>query len=272
VAEELGIPRRARAGWRRVDTRIPRPTAWTYASRFDADLGRGAAAMAARKIRDKRGSSPASAWSERADLEWEPGNSPSRAHRESKTIQECAFRRPTQPSSRHEAASGDRTTTTGLTFTSPSGSYICVVDIDPRHGATSRCARFVANPNELRNIINPMIVQGQVHGGLNQGLARRCTRRISYDEEGNISAGASSTITCPRPMESPAWENRATRHALAAPSAARRPGRVGRRSARRPRSTMRFVDALAHLGVSHFTSRSHPKEGWQVLEAKGVAE
>ena len=60
-----------------------------------------------------------------------------------------------------------------LTF--PFGTYICVVDIDRGTGEV-KVRRFVA-VDDCGNIINPMIVQGQIHGGLTQGLGPRCMRR-----------------------------------------------------------------------------------------------
>ena len=70
-----------------------------------------------------------------------------------------------------------------LTF--PFGSYICVVDIDRGTGEV-KIRRFVA-VDDCGNIINPMIVEGQIHGGLTMGMAPALLEEISYDENGNIS-------------------------------------------------------------------------------------
>src|SRR6266540_72772 len=73
-------------------------------------------------------------------------------------------------------------------LTYPFGSYICVVDIDSGTGEV-KVRRFVAI-DDCGNIINPMIVQGQIHGGLTMGLAPALFEEISYDEIGNIRGGS----------------------------------------------------------------------------------
>ena len=73
-----------------------------------------------------------------------------------------------------------------LTF--PFGSYICVVDIDRGTGEV-KIRRFVA-VDDCGNIINPMIVDGQIHGGLTMGMAPALLEEISYDENGNNQAGS----------------------------------------------------------------------------------
>ena len=88
-----------------------------------------------------------------------------------------------------------------LTF--PFGSYICVVDIDT--GTEVKIRRFVA-VDDCGNIINPMIVEGQVHGGLTMGLAPALFEEISYDEQGNIQQGSFMDYLLPTAMETPNWE------------------------------------------------------------------
>ena len=70
-----------------------------------------------------------------------------------------------------------------LTF--PFGTYICVVDIDKGTGEI-KVRRFVA-VDDCGNIINPMIVEGQIHGGLTEGLAIAFMQLIDYDENGNVA-------------------------------------------------------------------------------------
>jgi carbon-monoxide dehydrogenase large subunit len=117
-----------------------------------------------------------------------------------------------------------------------------------------------------------MIVQGQVHGGLNQGLAPALYEEISYDEEGNISGGSFLDYYVPTSMESPAWE---TGHTVTPsphhPFGAKGVGESATVGAP-PAIHNAVVDALAHLGVSHFDIPITPEKVWQVLKAKGVAE
>ena len=115
-----------------------------------------------------------------------------------------------------------------LTF--PFGSYIAVIDIDRGTGMV-KIRRFVA-VDDCGNIINPMIVEGQIHGGLTMGLAPALFEEIQYDEAGNIQGGSFMDYLLPTAMETPAVGNRQDHHPVAA-SSARREGRRRIRDRRR---------------------------------------
>src|SRR5207249_770063 len=89
-------------------------------------------------------------------------------------------------------------------LTYPFGSYICVVDIDKGTGEV-KVRRFVA-VDDCGNIINPMIVEGQIHGGLTMGFAPALLEEISYDEIGNIQGGSFIDYLLPTAVETPRWE------------------------------------------------------------------
>ena len=120
-------------------------------------------------------------------------------------------------------------------LTYPFGSYICVVDIDKGTGEV-KVRRFVA-VDDCGNIINPMIVEGQIHGGLTMGLGPALYEEIQYDESGNILQGSFMNYLIPTAVETPNWETDKTMYAFAASSARReRCRRVSnRRSASRNR-------------------------------------
>ena len=86
----------------------------------------------------------------------------------------------------------------------PFGTYICVVDIDKGTGEI-KVRRFVA-VDDCGNIINPMIVEGQIHGGLTEGLAIAFMQEISYDENGNVQGGSFMDYLIPTSVETPHWE------------------------------------------------------------------
>src|SRR3989442_12414704 len=86
-----------------------------------------------------------------------------------------------------------------LTF--PFGSYICVVDIDRGTGMV-KIRRFVA-VDDCGNIINPMIVDGQIHGGVTKGMGPPRLEGISYDEGGNNQAGSFMENLRPTAMGTP---------------------------------------------------------------------
>ena len=104
-----------------------------------------------------------------------------------KTIQEIAFAAYTNHPHGMEAGLEATHYYDPPNLTYPFGSYICVVDIDKGTGQVT-IRRFVAI-DDCGNIINPKIVEGQVHGGLTMGLAPSLYEEISYDEAGNCLGG-----------------------------------------------------------------------------------
>jgi carbon-monoxide dehydrogenase large subunit len=270
VAEELGIPA-AHVQVEEGDTDTAPYGLGTYASRSTPTAG-AAGAMAARKIRAKAKKIAAYLLeASEDDLEWEPGKffvkgAPQRA----KTIQEIAFAAYTNHPPGMEAGleAVDYYDPPNLTF--PFGSYICVVDIDRGTGAV-KIRRFVA-VDDCGNIINPMIVDGQIHGGLSMGMAPALFEEISYDENGNISGGSFMDYLVPTSMETPSWETAKTitpspHH----PFGAKGVGESATVGAP-PAIVNAVVDALAHLGVQHIDIPITPEKVWNLLHAAGVAE
>ena len=201
LAEELGIPV-ADIQVEEGDTDTAPYGLGTYASRSTPTAG-AAAAMASRKILDKARKIAAYLLeASEEDLAWEPGKfyvkgSPERA----KTIQEITFAAYTNHPQGMEAGMEAVSYYDPPNLTFPFGSYICVVDIDTGTGEV-HIRRFVAI-DDCGNIINPMIVEGQVHGGLTMGLAPALFEEISYDEQGNIQQGSFMDYLLPTAMETP---------------------------------------------------------------------
>jgi carbon-monoxide dehydrogenase large subunit len=82
-------------------------------------------------------------------------------------------------------------------FTFPAGSYVCEVEVDPATGAV-RVDRFTA-VDDFGNVVNPMIVEGQVHGGLAQGIGQALLEHGVYDaESGQLLTGSYMDYTMPR--------------------------------------------------------------------------
>jgi aerobic carbon-monoxide dehydrogenase large subunit len=270
VAEELGIPA-AHIQVEEGDTDTAPYGLGTYASRSTPTAG-AAAAVAARKIRDKAKKIAAYLLEvSEDDLEWEPGKfSVKGAPQKSKTIQELAFAAYTNHPPGMEAGleAVDYYDPPNLTF--PFGSYICVVDIDRGTGEV-KVRRFLAI-DDCGNIINPMIVDGQIHGGLSMGLAPALFEEISYDESGNISGGSFMDYLVPTAMETPNWETGKTvtpcpHHPLGAKGVGES-ATVGAP----PAIVNAVVDALSHLGVKHIEIPMTPERVWNILKEKGVAE
>jgi carbon-monoxide dehydrogenase large subunit len=270
VAEELGIPA-AHVQVEEGDTDTAPYGLGTYASRSTPTAG-AAGAVAARKIRAKAKKIAAYLLEvSEDDLEWEPGKFFVKgAPQKAKTIQELAFAAYTNHPPGMEAGleAVDYYDPPNLTF--PFGSYICVVDIDRGTGVV-KIRRFVA-VDDCGNIINPMIVDGQIHGGLTMGMAPALMEEISYDESGNISGGSFMEYLVPTAMETPHWETDKTitpspHHPLGAKGVGES-ATVGAP----PAIANAVVDALAHLGVRHIDIPITPEKVWNILRAKGVAE
>src|ERR671923_568591 len=169
IAEELGFPVDDIA-IEEGDTDTAPYGLGTYASRSTPTAG-AAGAVAARKIREKAKQIAAYLLeAHEEDLEWEPGKffvrgTPAKA----KTIQEIAFAAYTNHPPGLEAGLEAVSYYDPPNLTYPFGSYVCVVDVDTGTGEV-KIRRFMA-VDDCGNIINPMIVEGQIHGGLTMGLA-----------------------------------------------------------------------------------------------------
>jgi len=269
VAEELGIPA-AHVQVEEGDTDTAPYGLGTYASRSTPTAG-AAGAMAARKIRDKAKKIAAHLLeASEEDLEWEPGRFFVKgAPQKGKTIQECAFAAYTNHPQGMEAGLEATHYYDPPNLTFPFGSYICVVDIDRGTGEV-KVRRFVA-VDDCGNIINPMIVDGQIHGGLAMGLAPALLEEISYDESGNVQGGSFMDYLVPTAMETPKWETGKTvtpspHHPLGAKGVGES-ATVGAP----PAIANAVVDALAHLGVRHVDIPITPEKVWGLLREKRAA-
>ncbi len=270
IAEELGFPVDDIA-IEEGDTDTAPYGLGTYASRSTPTAG-AAGAVAARKIRDKAKKIAAYLLeAHEDDLEWEPGKffvkgSPDRA----KTIQEIALAAYTNHPQGMEAGLEAVSYYDPPNLTYPFGSYICVVDIDKGTGEV-KIRRFVA-VDDCGNIINPMIVEGQIHGGLTMGLGPALYEEIQYDDSGNILQGSFMNYLVPTAMETPNWETDKTctpspHHPLGAKGVGES-ATVGAPAA----IVNAVVDALWHLGVRHIDIPITPPKVWKLLRDRGVSE
>src|SRR5690606_13943208 len=89
-------------------------------------------------------------------------------------------------------------------FTFPAGSYVCEVEVDPETGKVS-IERWVA-VDDFGKVINPMIVEGQVHGGLAQGIGQALTENCRYDETSQLVTGPFMDYAIPRADDLPAFD------------------------------------------------------------------
>ncbi|HEY0250423.1 MAG TPA: molybdopterin cofactor-binding domain-containing protein, partial [Kofleriaceae bacterium] len=229
-------------------------------------------AMAARKIKAKAKKIAAYLLeASEDDLEWsvdrfQVKGSPDRFQ----TIQQLAFAAYTNnpPGMEPGLEATDYYDPPNLTF--PFGSYICCVDIDKGTGEI-KVRRFVA-VDDCGHIINPMIVEGQIEGGLTMGLAPAMYEEIIYDENGQNLTGTFADYLVPTAVESPKWELGKTitpspHHPIGAKGVGESPT-VGAP----PAIANAIVDALWHLGVRHIDIPITPQKVWRLLRAAGVTD
>jgi aerobic carbon-monoxide dehydrogenase large subunit len=270
VAEELGLPVE-NIVVEHGDTDTAPYGLGTYASRSTPVAG-AATAVAARKIREKARVLAAHLLEASPDdLEWEDyafrvKGAPER----SKTMQEIAFAAYTNFPQGVEGGLEAVTYYDPPNLTFPFGAYVCVVDIDRGTGHV-KVRDFLAL-DDCGTIINPMIVEGQIHGGLTMGLAPALYEEIVYDDRGIMLNGTLMDYLVPTSMETPAWRLDKTvtpspHHPIGAKGVGESPT-VGAP----PAIANAVVDALSHLGVRHIDIPITPDKVYALLEQHGVAE
>ena len=142
------------------------------------------------------------------------------------------------------------------------------MDIDKGTGEV-KVRRFVA-VDDCGTVINPLVVEGQVHGGLTEGFGIAFMQGIVYDENGNNLSSDFSSYLIPTAMETPVWETDRTvtpspHHPIAAKGVGESPN-VGSPAA----FVNAVVDALSHLGVRHIDMPITPWKVWKILREHGI--
>ncbi|MFC5923928.1 aerobic carbon-monoxide dehydrogenase large subunit [Micromonospora vulcania] len=268
VAEEIGIPP-ADIEVLHGDTDNTPFGLGTYGSRSTPVSG-AAAALVARKVRDKAriiasGMLEVSV----ADLEWEKGAFHVKGDPgTSVTIQDIALRA-------HGAGDLPEGIEGGLeaqicynpsNLTYPHGAYICVVDIDPGTAQVS-VRRFIA-VDDCGTRINPMIIEGQVHGGLTDGVGMALMEMIAFDEDGNCLGASLMDYLIPTSLEVPDWETGFTvtpspHHPIGAKGVGES-ATVGSP----PAIVNAVVDALKPFGVRHADMPLTPSRVWDAMRGQ----
>ncbi|MGY3436497.1 MULTISPECIES: xanthine dehydrogenase family protein molybdopterin-binding subunit [unclassified Marinovum] len=100
-------------------------------------------------------------------------------------------------------------------FTYPAGAYACEVEVDPETGKTT-IEKFVS-ADDFGNVVNPMIVEGQVHGGIAQGIGQALMEACIYDEDGQLLSASYMDYTMPRADDLPLMESYRVDHSCQTP-------------------------------------------------------
>ncbi|HEX9316735.1 MAG TPA: aerobic carbon-monoxide dehydrogenase large subunit [Actinomycetota bacterium] len=245
----------------------------TYGSRSTPVSG-AAAAMAARKVRERaRIVAAAMLEASPADLEWADGKWRVRGDPDkAEGIAEIAM----AAHSSLELPAGVEGhldaevvyNPPNLTF--PFGAYICVTDVDAGTGQVS-VRRFIA-VDDCGVQINPMIVEGQVHRGLADGVGMALMQVIAFDADGNCLGGSFMDYLLPTSVECPSWELGETvtpspHHPIGAKGIGES-ATVGSP----PAIVNSVMDALAHAGVRNIDMPVTSDKVWQALQEAGLAE
>ena len=268
VAQELGIP----ASDIKVEEGDTDTTPYglgTYASRSTPVAG-AATAMIARKLRDK-GRKIAAHLLEAAeeDLEWEPGRySVKGAPDRGVTIQDVAFAAYTNFPQGLEPGLEGSYYYDPPNMTYPFGTYIVVVEVDSGTGKWEVKRMVAVDDCGVR--INPMIVEGQIHGGLTEGFAMANMQFITFDDSGNCIGSNFMDYLIPTAYETPRFELGET----VTPSPHHPIGAKGVGESATVGSPAAYVnaviDALGHLGVTNIDMPVLPHRVWGAIqEARG---
>ena len=268
VAEELGIPPEDIEVVHGDTDQTPFGLG-TYGSRSTPVSG-AAVSLVSRKVREKAKLIAGAMLEARPeDLEWEKGRWFVKGDPEqSKTVAEIAM-----------AAHGTVALPEGVegsleaqitydppNLTFPFGAYICVVDVDPGTGVV-KVRRFIA-VDDCGTRINPMIIEGQIHGGLADGVGMALMEMIAFDEEGNCLGGSFMDYLIPTAMEVPDWE---TGHTVT-PSPHHPIGAKGVGESATvgspPAIVNAVVDALQPFGLRHVDMPCTPARVWAAMQGR----
>jgi aerobic carbon-monoxide dehydrogenase large subunit len=259
LASEIGIPA-ANITVEEGDTDTAPYGLGTYGSRSTPVAG-AATAMAGRKIRAKAQMIAAYLLEVHDDdLEWDVDRFRVKGAPERfKTMAELAFAAYNKVPPGMEPGLEAVSYYDPPNMTYPFGAYVCVVDIDVDTGVTD-IRRFYAL-DDCGTRINPMIIEGQVHGGLTEALGIAMGQEIAYDDYGNVKNASLLDYFLPTAVETPAWETDYTttpspHHPIGAKGVGESPN-VGGVSA----FSNAVNDAFAHVGLTHTPM---PHDHWRV--------
>jgi carbon-monoxide dehydrogenase large subunit len=151
------------------------------------------------------------------------------------------------------------------TFSFPHGTHLCAMEVDTETGATTM-RKYVA-VDDIGVIVNPLIVQGQEHGGIVQGIAQALWEGAEYDEQGTLVTGSFVDYTLPTAADTISFQ---TDHTVS-PSTSNSLGTKGVGEAgtiaATPAVVGAIVDAVRHLGVSDIVMPCTPERVWKAIQA-----
>jgi carbon-monoxide dehydrogenase large subunit len=250
------------------DTKVAPQGMDTYGSR-SLVVGGAAVHRAAEKVVDKARKVAAHLLeASEDDLEFKGGVFSVKGSPEARrTIQEVAFATFTS----HDVPDGMEPTLNAEhvldpeNFSYPHGTHLCAVEVDTETGQT-RIRSYVC-VDDVGRVINPMIVEGQVHGGLAQGIAQALYEEAVYDTEGNLVSGTMADYLVPSAADLPEFvTDRTETPAVSNPLGVKGVGEAGT-IASTPAVVNAIVDALRPLGVHDVRMPCTPERVWEAVRS-----
>jgi aerobic carbon-monoxide dehydrogenase large subunit len=149
--------------------------------------------------------------------------------------------------------------------TFPFGTHICVVEVDRDTGQVE-IVKYVA-VDDVGNVINPMVVDGQLHGGIAQGIAQALYEGAVYADNGELITATMNDYAIPKASMLPTYElDRTVTATTVNPMGAKGAGEAGTIGST-PAVANAVVDALSHLGVQHLDMPYTPERVWRAMQA-----
>ena len=146
--------------------------------------------------------------------------------------------------------------------TFPFGAHVAVVEVDPESGKVE-LQRYVS-VDDCGTVINPLIVEGQVHGGIAQGVGQALMEEAVYDEDGQLLTGTLMDYNIPKAEQLPSFELYRTQTPTPVnPLGAKGIGEAGTIGST-PAIVNAVVDALAPFGVEHIDMMLRPEKVWRI--------
>lgn len=153
-------------------------------------------------------------------------------------------------------------------FSFPHGTHLCATEVDTQTGQV-RISRYVA-VDDLGTVVNPLIVDGQVHGGLAQGIAQALFEEAVHDEMGTLTTATFADYLVPSAADLPGFiTDRTSTPATSNPLGAKGVGEAGT-IASTPAVVNGVLDALRHLGVRDIEMPCSPERVWNALQGRAA--
>ena len=266
VADQLGVPFediRVLHG----DTQISPRGMDTYGSRSLA-VGGMALVMACDKVIEKaRAIAGGMLEVSAADLEWTPGRWAVRGDPDKGvTIAEIAlatFAAHALPDGVEPSIDADATYDPD-NFSFPHGTHLCATEVDTETGFV-KIRSYVA-VDDIGKVVNPQIVEGQVHGGLAQGIAQALYEEAVYDDDGNLVTSTLADYLIPSASDLPSYVTDRTESPAANRLGVKGVGEAGT-IASTPAVVNAIVDALRPFGIDDITMPCTPERVWRAIQA-----